>query len=200
MYNKINQDKFNGELPTPIITVQSTPRAHGHCSMYQIWMRKQDGAYELNIAMERLGEPIEEIIKTLMHEMIHIYCREKEIKETSRGTQYHNKKFKEEAERIGMTCEYTGTTYGWNTITSNMELEYAIKNEWSEFKIQRTISRKIGFSGGPESDPDSSPAAEEKKGESHIRKYQCTICGNSVRASKKLKVICGECFKLMEEK
>lgn len=30
MYRQLNQDKFNGELEDPIITIQSTPRAYGH--------------------------------------------------------------------------------------------------------------------------------------------------------------------------
>lgn len=32
MYNTINADLFGGELPTPIITVQSKPGTYGHCS------------------------------------------------------------------------------------------------------------------------------------------------------------------------
>lgn len=32
IYNALNEDFFEGELPTPIITVQSKPGTYGHCS------------------------------------------------------------------------------------------------------------------------------------------------------------------------
>lgn len=36
MYNTINADLFGGELPTPIITVQSKPGTYGHCSCAKV--------------------------------------------------------------------------------------------------------------------------------------------------------------------
>ena len=50
IYFHINQDFFEGALPTPIITVQSKPGTYGHCSKFKVWQRKEDDAYELNIA------------------------------------------------------------------------------------------------------------------------------------------------------
>ena len=95
IYNSLNTDFFAGELPTPIITVQSKPGTYGHCTTSKVWQRKDGGAYELNIAAEVLNYPLEEIIDTLLHESTHIFCREHGIKEVSRGGKYHNKKFKE---------------------------------------------------------------------------------------------------------
>ena len=37
MYNTLNLDKFEGALPTPIITVQSKPGTWGHCSRARVW-------------------------------------------------------------------------------------------------------------------------------------------------------------------
>ena len=37
MYRQLNQDKFNGELEDPIITIQSTPRAYGHVTCGKVW-------------------------------------------------------------------------------------------------------------------------------------------------------------------
>ena len=98
MYNTMNADFYNGALPVPIITVQSKPGTWGHCTTAKVWRRKEDNTYEMNIAAEVLDREIEEIIDTILHEMVHLYCRENNIKEVSRGGKYHNGKFKELAE------------------------------------------------------------------------------------------------------
>ena len=33
IYNNLNADFFAGELPVPIITVQSKPGTYGHCTL-----------------------------------------------------------------------------------------------------------------------------------------------------------------------
>ena len=85
IYNALNTDFFDGLLPVPIITVQSKPGTYGHCTTAKVWQRKDGGAYELNIAAEVLNYPIEETLDTMLHEMVHLYCRENSIKEVSRG-------------------------------------------------------------------------------------------------------------------
>ena len=84
IYNSLNADFFSGELPVPIITVQSKPGTYGHCTTSKVWQRKETGAYELNIAAEVLNFEIEETLDTMLHEMCHLYCRENGIKEVSR--------------------------------------------------------------------------------------------------------------------
>ena len=49
LYDKLNADFFDGELERPVITVQSTPRAYGHYSLYDAWNVKGEGYRELNI-------------------------------------------------------------------------------------------------------------------------------------------------------
>ena len=55
IYTHLNEDFFEGSLPVPIITVQSKPGTYGHCSTSKVWQRKEDNAYELNIAAEVLN-------------------------------------------------------------------------------------------------------------------------------------------------
>lgn len=114
MYNTINADLFGGELPTPIITVQSKPGTYGHCSCAKVWRNKDTEQYEMNIAAEALDVEIEEVLDTLIHEMVHLYCRENGIQEVSRVGKYHNGKFKALAEEKGLVC-YKAGQYGWNT-------------------------------------------------------------------------------------
>ena len=80
IYNALNADFFAGELPVPIVTVQSKPGTYGHCTTSKVWQRKDTGAYELNIAAEVLNFPIEETLDTMIHEMCHLYCRENGIR------------------------------------------------------------------------------------------------------------------------
>ena len=109
----------------PIITVQSKPGTYGHCTTAKVWQRKNGGAYELNIAAEVLNYPIEETLDTMLHEMVHLYCRENGIKEVSRGGKYHNGRFKAIAEAHGLTCVPCGQ-YGWNTTPGENLVEYAL--------------------------------------------------------------------------
>lgn len=144
MYNTLNMDKFAGELPTPIITVQSKPGTWGHCTIGKVWKRKDGETYEMNIAAEVMDREIEEIIDTLLHEMVHLYCRENGIQEVSRGGKYHNKKFKALAEEKGLVCVQAGQ-YGWNTqgIGNDSLIEYALEKGWSELKISRGTWQQI---------------------------------------------------------
>lgn len=136
IYNSLNTDFFGGELPVPIITVQSKLGSYGHCTTSKVWKRKDGAAYELNIAAEVLDYPIEETLDTMRHEMVHLYCREKGIKEVSRSGKYHNRKFKEIAEDHGLTCVPCGQ-YGWNTTPGDNLVEYALSKGWNEIRIGR---------------------------------------------------------------
>lgn len=200
IYNCLNEDFFEGALPVPIITVQSKPGTYGHCSMAKVWQRKDGSTYELNIAAEVLNYPIEETLDTMIHEMVHLYCRENGIKEVSRGGKYHNGKFKEEAEKRGLTCYQCGQ-YGWNTKAGDNLIEYALNKEWNEIQIGRnrlppmlrTGSTGTGHSGAGGSKEDGG------KRPSSTRKLVCPKCGQSVRATKKVNIICGICMEPMKE-
>lgn len=193
MYNVLNLDKFGGALPTPIITVQSKPGTWGHCTVAKVWKGRVE-RYEMNIAAEKVAGPIEEIIDTLLHEMVHLYCRENGIQETSRGGKYHNKRFKALAEQVGLMCVEAGI-YGWNTQGAGNDalIEYALEKGWSEIMIGRETSRgiRIGATGTPAGEPGEDPGGKRP---SSTRKYQCPKCGNSVRATKELNILCGDCM------
>lgn len=197
IYNTLNVDFFYSTLPVPIITVQSKPGTFGHCSVSRVWKRKRENTYELNIAAEVLDYPIEETLDTMLHEMVHLYCREQGIQEVSRGGKYHNGKFKEQAERVGLTC-YRTDKYGWNTTPGDNLVAYALEKGWSEIKISRGFAGFIhtGPSGGAQ---HSGAATPGERRPSSTRKYICPGCGQSIRATKKVNVICGNCMEKMQE-
>lgn len=191
IYNSLNTDFFDAALPVPIITVQSKPGSYGHCTASKVWKRKDGEAYELNIAAEVLDYPIEETLDTMLHEMVHLYCRENGIKEVSRGGKYHNRRFKEIAEAHGLQCVPCGQ-YGWNTAPGDNLVEYALSKGWNEIRIGRSGPSGRGY--------QVSPVGELMIGgkrPSSTRKYICPRCGQSVRATRQVNILCGDCMEPM---
>ncbi len=197
IFNCLNTDFFASELPTPIITVQSKPGTYGHSSVAKVWRRQEDSTYELNIAAEVLSYPIEETIDTMLHEMVHIYCREHGIKEVSRGGKYHNGLFKAIAEAHGLTCFRQGQ-YGWNTKPGDNLVEYALSKGWSEIKIGRSTLPPMIRLGAGGTAQAGEPLLGGKR-PSSTRKLACPVCGQSVRATKKVNILCGDCMRQMIE-
>ena len=198
IYNSLNEDFFNYKLPTPIITVQSKPGTFGHSSIAKVWRRPEDNAYEINIAAEVLSYPIEETLDTMLHEMVHLYCREHGIKEVSRGGSYHNKRFKEIAEAHGLTCVQCGS-HGWNTTPGDNLLEYALQKGWSEIKISRGTLPPFPHIGASGTASTGASVIPGEKRPSSTRKLICPCCGQSVRATKKVNILCGDCMQKMVE-
>lgn len=202
MYNSINADKFNNVLPVPIITIQSMKGTWGHCTRAKVWRKKDGEAYEMNIAAEVADACLEEIIDTLIHEMIHLYCRENNIQETSRGGTYHNHIFKELAEEKGLQTIKTEKS-GWNTIgTGNDKLiEYALSKGWNELKISRysSLVREGHVQVTSLDELFGNNNVNGQKRPSSTRKLQCPKCKCSCRATKSIRIMCMDCGLQMQE-
>lgn len=191
IFNLLNQNYFSGELPKAVITVQSTPKAYGHFTCYDAWHCADEGFKEINIGAGTLNRPIENVTATLLHEMIHEYCFIHQIKDTSRGGSYHNKRFKAEAEQRGLQIDYD-SRIGWS-ITSPTEdlLNFCIENGLTDILIAR--NDLLGFN----------PAITRGKGtasttrRSSYRKHICPRCLSTARTTKDMKLICGECNEVM---
>lgn len=98
-FDVLNEQFFESTLQKIAITIQSTPRAHGHFTPWDSWNDNGVMIKEINIGAESLQRSVPEIVATLMHEMIHCYCHVNQIKDTSRSGVYHNKRFKKECEK-----------------------------------------------------------------------------------------------------
>lgn len=185
IYNSLNTDFFHGELPVPIITVQSKPGTYGHCSVAKVWQRPDGGAYELNIAAEVLNYPIEETLDSMIHELAHLFCRQHGIQEVSRGGTYHNKRFKEEAERRGLEC-YRTEMYGWNTRPTDRLVEYALEKGWNEIQIGRSTLPPIirtGAGGTAQPGADTTAASGPAPPASSFAPSAARVCGPPERST-----------------
>lgn len=64
-----------------------------------------ENVHEIMLSGESLRRGAAETAGTLIHELAHLYCHENQIKDTSDGGRWHNKRFKAVAENMGLSIE-----------------------------------------------------------------------------------------------
>ena len=187
-FEALNKEYFESTLPRPIITIQSSPKAYGHFTTKEVWTdaQRKRSYYEINIGAERLNRPISSTVATLVHEMVHYYCQINNIQDTSRGNTYHNKRFKEEAEKRGLLIDYDPKIGYSITQPAPVLKTFCTAQHW---RNKLTISRAGAFGD------DKEPKAKKP---SSTRKYACPCCGQSIRATKEVNIMCMDCLKQME--
>lgn len=181
LFDKLNMDFFDGKLARPIITVQKTPHAYGHYTIFPVWQVDGGRKNEINIDAGTLDRPLEDIVETLVHEMVHMYdYTVLEIQDCSGSShKYHNKAFKATAEAHGLIC--IKTHYGWSqTAPAQILLDWIAANDVQPIKLNRRPPNAAG-------------------GKSHSRRYTCPKCGQIARTTKPSALICGYCQELMAE-
>ena len=188
LYDHINAELFGGELVKPVITVQTDERnkTNGWWSQGKVWRENadDDGEHELNMTAQQLHRPINEIAATLIHEMCHQFATVHEMKDTSRSGNYHNKLFKKVAEEHGLKVECVAKI-GWSHTTladktAAMITDFAAANPSAV--IYRVPVMKCQITKN-----------------TSTRKYICPVCGQSVRATKRVNIMCMDCNAPMVE-
>ena len=200
LFRLLNADMFDGQLEEPIITVQSTPRAYGHYSVSKIWtVNGEECKHEINIGAGTLDRDLEYTVATLLHEMCHMFNDTVlNRQDASRGGTYHNRLFKETAERVGLVVTKSDK-YGWaHTAPSDSLLEWIVDHidSINEIKINRNEGG-IRITGGNNTGNSTGLTITGSNPNSHSRKYLCPCCRNSVRATKAVNIICADCMQLM---
>ena len=177
LFDTLNDLYYEGKLPRPVITVQSTPKFYGHCSTKQIWKSEDEAMYEINIGAEFLNRPKEDIAATMQHEIIHLFCRVNDIDETCQKGRYHNKTFKIEAETRGLIIGYNRTI--GHSLTEPSD-DFKEKLQEAGFDLGLPFSREVF-------------TAKKTANREKPHKYMCPVCGQTVRSTADLNIICGEC-------
>ena len=176
IFRALNADSFNGELEEPVITIQDTPTAYGHVTVGKAWSVKDERQRELNIAAGTLQRPIEEVAATMLHEMVHLYNLQHEIQDCSRGGTYHNKKFRDEAQKHMLTIE-RHEKYGWTVTKPTEELiDYIINKGWEDIMMNRA-SFPFSISGGRK----GKSTGEDGTGNHEAKEQQQEICMSEVQ-------------------
>lgn len=186
IFHKLEESLFQVKLEEPVILIQSTKKKIlGTCSVNKVWGNKTDEKkekYEITVVAESLKRPTEEIVETLLHEMVHLYCSLNDIKDTSNNFVYHNKKYKEEAEKRGLDVSHH-KTIGWAVTKLKPETITLIKT----FNINEKVFNyyRKPYLGGI--------------GKKVVyNKYGCPDCSVKISTYKKVNLICGDCNKPLE--
>lgn len=203
LFSKLNDQFFDGSLVPPVIVIspEGKASANGWCTSWKAWKSaagvgkehslvnqagedaEDEGYYEISLSAEYLGNQTDEIIGTLLHEMVHLYNLQNGIKDTSRSGYYHNKSFKESAEAHGLIAEKVDGSGYSKTSLSDDALEFVKKQDRVQFNLFRIAdTREI-----------------EKSPKATVHRYVCPSCGNIVRATKVVRVGCLDCNKEMVE-
>ena len=185
IFDLLNVTFFENALSRPTITIQSTPRAYGHFSLREdTWVSKIGGTHEINIGAGTLARPIEDVVATLLHEMVHYYNYVCGVQDCSRGNTYHNRKFKEEAEARGLVVERS-ERYGWShTSPSEALIDFVLDNGLTDILLNR--NEESGFQITGTGTHSGSSFTITKK--SSTRKYICPCCGMSIRATREVNI------------
>jgi predicted SprT family Zn-dependent metalloprotease len=199
-FDALNVRFFESALQRPVITIMSTPTCYGHITRYEAWKDSEGGRREINLGAETLNRPIEEIAATLVHEMTHYYCYNNNIEGVSRGGYYHNKLFKEAAEAHGLLIEHH-PVYGYTITNPAPDLVEFVKEQgWSTLDLHREeFNAATGTTVPPVLTPGKPTTIKPAKAPSSTRKYACPKCGQTIRATKAVNIICGDCNRTMEE-
>lgn len=188
LYNYANEQLFNSELKRPVITVQTCERNKylGWFTTQKVWRENadDDGEYEINMSAQFLSRSVYEIASTMIHEMCHHYAQVNNLQDTSRSNTYHNKLFKKIAEEHGLHVECV-QTIGWSHTSLTDDTKELIDVFLEHFPA-KLIYRQAPIKGG-------------RVKTSSTRKYMCGCCGNSVRATKAVNIMCADCNEFMYE-
>ncbi len=188
MYDFFNEKLFSGELIKPVLTISPDEKnkAYGWITQDKLWKKDEndEGMYEINLSAQFLNRSIFEIVATLIHEMCHQWARVNNFKDTARSGSFHNKLFKTIAEDHGLNAEYVHGR-GWTATTLSEETKNLLR-DFVEKHPQTLIYREM-------------PIKVKRVRDVSIRKYVCPDCEASVRATKAVNVVCGDCNKQMQE-
>ena len=188
LYDFLNEKLFDGFLKKPVITIQqdTNNKTYGWFSLKKVWKETEDdeGQNEINLSAQFLNRPIKQVAATLLHEMCHQWAQANNLQDCSRSGNYHNKIFKRIAESHGLNVECV-KTLGYSHTELNATSEMLI----DKFVLDNPLTiiyRLPVFKG-------------QNVKSTSTRKYVCNCCGNSVRATKRVNIICADCNCYMVE-
>ena len=132
--------------------------------------------------------------------MVHLYNIKRGIQDCSRGGTYHNRKFKEEAEKHMIHIE-KHEKYGWTITTPTDDLlEYILSQGWEEFQMSRFPLAGLRGQGGEEAKggDTQAPEGDAERPKKNSWTHVCPNCKAIARTTKEFPRICGICNVPME--
>ena len=202
-YDIFNNELFGSTLPPVAITFMSSPRTNAHFTLDKVWRNNDVRLHEINISAEHLNRGVYNVLASLVHEMVHYYCLINGLQDTSQNHRYHNKIFKQEAEKRGLAISYA-KYIGYSVTEPTQQLmdlidDYGLKKTIDIIRDGAVIDIFVGIGGGTGIDGTDGisgiDTTSNKKKKTSTRKYICSgDCGCSFRATKDLNVLCLDCM------
>lgn len=129
----INDKYYGGAVEMPVITIQlgaRGPKIMSWSSEREVWINAatKKRFYELSLNSSFMDRPVEDIVASMCHEMVHIYNSQQGIKDSSRAGTYHNQSFHDTAESHGLIASPTEITGYSDTSLSDELRAYILEN------------------------------------------------------------------------
>lgn len=189
-YDRFNADLFSGALPGCLITMQRKAAALGYFAPD----RFGDG----NIVTDEIAlnpdhfktRGSEKVLSTLVHEMVHLW--QHHFGRPGRGS-YHNREWADRMHSVGLTPSDTGAPGGRET---GQRMSHFIKADGRFQEVYKTLAFGAlyhdlwGQSEGRKK-------VAQTKAKSKTR-YTCPQCGLNAWARPDVRIICAECYILLE--
>lgn len=176
-FDLFNEHYFDNELPPCMITLQKKrPNNNGSFMAEPTWFNTQfdDETYEININPINMNRDPEEILETLLHEMVHYYCTLHNIKDVKSGGK-HTIEYKNVCESHGLNCELDEDK-GYNQTNLNEESIKLVEDLIEEYKNDFWYMM-----------------VEKKPVKKSLFKYICSSCGMKAYAKAEKSIVCGDC-------
>jgi hypothetical protein len=181
----------HAEVPDVVLTVGSGTigvkpgqARFGHFAAAR-WQRGDEALAELFVGGEGLKRCAGPVLATLIHEAAHGVAFARGVKDTSRGGKYHNKKFKDIAESMGLVIAHD-PVIGFSPTTLPLSTAEQYRKVIATLDAAITAYRHAEVAGV------SRPKA------SNYVKAECE-CPRTIRVGKTVlaqaPIICGECGK-----
>lgn len=110
---------------------------------------------EVLISAECLAMGAEQVMQTIVHEAVHALAHARGVKETSRQNRYHNRKFVDLAEELGMFYPHDGpdATIGWSAVELTEETKAKYSERISLLEEAITVAKDAGLDLDTEPEP-----------------------------------------------
>jgi predicted SprT family Zn-dependent metalloprotease len=184
-YDFFNKELFGGALPSVLVTLQRKAKMKGYFSAERFAGRSaQETAHELALNPDHFGRTDEEILSTLVHEMVHVW--QKTYGKAPR-TGYHDREWAAKMKEVGLFPSHTGEPGGKET--GQRVTHYILPGGAFAAGVARL--RATGFALRWQSRVDE--GGRQKKAASKT-KYTCPNCGRNAWAKPGSELICGGCY------
>lgn len=185
LFRVLNENIFHNQFLVPQIYISINTR----CQNWRCNPFGDKGQYVITIYEERLEDNFETIVMNMLHQMIHIFCFEQGLKDTSRDMRYHNKIFYQEGIKRGLRFSFTPKEgYITEGIEDRVRLLFKMQLQQEE-RIKEAVKQDKEIKRETEKNKPVKPFPA---------KMICPICGMKARTKKTGSLICGKCNVYME--